>query len=540
MKYIMQYLLFVCLIFTSTHSFSQCQNNNITILPINQKVKNHSDIFDLSTPLSSYISFANIMMWGRRSLERSAYSDYIRCFMSPTDVLDKKVSQDLREEMMERTIKEIVIYKDSVAGVITDYKDSLYLIRYLNIEDSKWVNRGEGLGEGMIQTRESFIENAPLILNKVRRVIDISSTQFDTTAFIQHIDEYKREPVAFILDALAKYKITIYGEIHRRKVSWQLMKDIINHPDFSKNIGTVFVEISSHSQSKLDDFFTSDILNTKLLLDIFQEIQLLGWYDRGMYEFLIELWNLNKKLPNNEKLKIVAIDIPRPFNSLKTQEAYNKHFSEVKNRDLQMADIIEETIISSTDTRNTFFIVGALHAYKSPVFSPESLRQKSKNIAVGGILSERFSTNNVYTIYTHAPIITNNGLLHGKIRNGFFDYIFLALGNKPTAFDLKNSPFGQEPFDGLYEIAFELNAGKFEDNYDGYIFLEALEEEEAEYVLYEIFTDNFITELKRRAMMLGAESSMWYGTSPNNLTKEIIINKLKQRNENSKRWTNLE
>jgi hypothetical protein len=32
---------------------------------------------------------------------------------------------------------------------------------------------------------------------------------------------------------------------------------------------------------------------------------------------------------------------------------------------------------------------------------------------------------------------------------------------------LKDSPFGAEPFDGLYEITYEKGTGDFENNYDG-------------------------------------------------------------------------
>lgn len=48
---------------------------------------------------------------------------------------------------------------------------------------------------------------------------------------------------------------------------------------------------------------------------------------------------------------------------------------------------------------------------------------------------------------------------------------FDAIDNKPIGFILEGSPFGDEPFDGIYEYKFNPNAKTFVHNFDGYLYL---------------------------------------------------------------------
>ena len=54
----------------------------------------------------------------------------------------------------------------------------------------------------------------------------------------------------------------------------------------------------------MDQFFANNKLDKEILLDILRNVQMQGWDDRGMYEFVIDLWNLNKKLPKKRRIKV--------------------------------------------------------------------------------------------------------------------------------------------------------------------------------------------------------------------------------------------
>jgi hypothetical protein len=169
------------------------------------------------------------------------------------------------------------------------------------------------------------------------------------------------------------------------------MKEVIHAPDFYQTTGTVFMELSSDKQPELDRFFSNQEIDSEILLNIFREVVIGGWYDRGMYEFIQELWKLNKSLPKEKKIRMVAIDIPRPFNQLKDEEEYDHFFDTLKDRNEVMADIVEQSIKNAPDQRNSLFIVGLLHAFKSSVPALKENAQLIPKPAAGAQLSERFS-----------------------------------------------------------------------------------------------------------------------------------------------------
>jgi hypothetical protein len=451
---------------------------------------------------------------------------------------DVSVSTKNKDELLNRTIREIITCNDSVAAVVTTFWDSLYVFRYLNLEDNQWLNGGEDAAEGLSATRKKVTENLTTRLKVLRKINEIKQFPTDTSAFVNYLKDYGMEPEQFILEALTNHKIVIYGETHRREISWQLMKSLINTPSFSKITGTIFMELSSDKQDALDQFFSNRELDPEIILTIFREFQLDGWYDKGSYEFLISLWKLNKQLPEKDKIKVIATDIPMPLSTLITKEDYQHFTHNKKDRNEQMADMIEQALKLSPDKRHSLFIVGKGHACKSPAIATEG-EAGSRNSktppkhSAGYQLTERFSNKDVFSILSHSPGV------NGKIRGGMFDYAFSCAGNKPLAFQLAGSPFGKEVFDGFFGIAYKEETGSFENNYDGYVFLGPLADEKAEYILYELVTDDFAHELIRRAILSGTENEKWFGVENKNLTKDAIISGLKKSAGNNKRWEGL-
>jgi len=221
-------------------------------------------------------------------------------------------------------------------------------------------------------------------------------------AFVSYLKKNGQAPKSFVLDKLANHKLVIYGETHKRKASWDLLKSVINDPSFSKRTGIVFLEMSSDSQEKMDRFFANESMDREIILDILRSVQSEGWDDRGMYEFVIDLWNLNRRLDEKEKIKVVLADIQRPFGSMKTQEDLLNWLVNAPDRDQQMADIIEASMKSRKDERGGLFIVGMGHAFKARIET-----DKFKWISAGARLKERFSEQDVFITLTHMPIIVS-------------------------------------------------------------------------------------------------------------------------------------
>jgi hypothetical protein len=505
---------------------------------VNKYVKCFSERYSQNSPVDAYISISYIQANGRQSMWKP-YSTYRFSHSFPQgDTPDQKVSDKFRNEILKREIKECIIYKDSVAAVIsTSDQDSLYLIRYLSKEDGRWLNAGENIIEGISKTRENVIDNLPSFAGFIPMIEVIKQTPTDTINFINYLKAKGQPPHQYIIKKLAKHKIVIYGERHRRKVSWDMLKQVIQEPDFAKTTGIVFFELPSYKQENLDRFYAQEELDTSILLDIFGCEQINGWHDKDEFDFMIALWKLNKKLPNKQKIRVVLADYQTQWDSIRTAEDF-ANFPK-KNRNTNMADLIEHTINTTIDKRNSLFIVGYMHAYKTSripgLFSTPNGQEEAPT--AGAQLAKRFSGEDVFCIFPHCLSESNRGEIGGRIRNGLFDCIFELNKNKPVAFDLAESPFGGEPFDAGLEIKFNSKIGNYEDNYDGYIFFQKLEKEEKGVPLYELFTDAYVEEVKRRLRIVGVkDDQIWsYGTPMKDLTKEIIRNSMEKYAE-GKMW----
>jgi hypothetical protein len=531
----------ILLIFLSTITYSQYDEKNTKSIEIIKKVNEYPNHFDLSSPINSFITFKYLQSEGKQGLYRSVNSYKIRDYFPKENAPDAIVKEETSEKLLNTKINEIVIYKDSVVGIITDppaksaFKLPMQIVTYLTFEDGKWLNAGEDIGNDLNDAREVFKRKCNYFLAYISRIKELKQAPIDTYSFVTYLKNNAEAPIDFVLKALADHKVVIYGEIHRRKTSWDFMRSVINSPKFIEKVGTVFMELSSDKQDALNKFFTNEKLDTEIILNIFRDVQINGWYDKGMYEFLIEIWKLNKTLSKEKRVNVVCVDEPRPFRSFKNYEELKAHFDSI-DRNEQMAKIVSETIFTKKDKRNNLFIVGNGHAFKSPVpgFGVGRPKSESKPTAAAQ-LSKIFTPEEVFSIFQHCPIISNDGTIHGLIRNGLFDSAFAKSGNTPIAFKLKGSPFGKEPFDGLYEITYDKETGNFENNYDAYIFIEPLESEQREYLFYDILTDEYVKELNRRAIMTNTSVEKWFGISE--ATKEAIIEKLKSNSQNMKRWT---
>lgn len=537
MKTIVITLSFFLLIFSGA-SIAQNLSSDYKTIVVNKQVKEFPDKFDLSTPLNAGLTCHYIMIDGTEKLWRDACSKLITPYLPESDAPNIIISQEVKERRLNDSIKEVLIYKDSIAYVITFHLNS-YFYRSLVFENGKWVSNGEDSRDDIQAVRNLFKMAAPISLATIHKMEMLKKVSTDTLAFIQYAKNYGKTPNAFILQTLAKHKLVIYGEVHRRKISWDLLKEIIKDPQFSKIVGTVFLELPSYQQSEFDRFYGNEKLDTSIVLNILRSQQIDGWWDKGEYEFLVDLWHVNQKLPQDKRICVVGADEQPIYQSIHTPEELKTYMDTSEDRNEHMANTIERIIKSKPDKRNNLFVVGFMHSYKSfvPTNYPEYTGNAPKYSA-GAELSRRFSKEDVFVIFQHCPRMNNFGVLFGEIRQGLFDTAFARLGNKPVAFNLFNSPFGAELFDGDEELSRDYRTGSFENNFDGYIFLGPLKDELVDYLLYEICSDEFIKELERRFALMNTTVKDWYEIEEP--SRESIIRYIKEQNpKGKKRWSDL-
>lgn len=494
---------------------------------INRRVSEYNHVgIDQSSPLSYYLSRAYIMAEGK--MGQMAKMSTAK-FELDTCEVNVPVDSAKKQRILDEKILKIVIYKDSVAAIVTEYSENWQLFSYTWIENGKWMNGGQGMAEGMENTDRQIKENLPLLYQDLPRIKEITTPPTDTRPFADFLKQQHLSPEKFVLQQIAKHKLVINGEYHRRKVSWDMLRRLIALPDFSKACGTIFMELPSREQPTMDLFLGTDKLNGELILNIFRNEQLHGWWDKGEYDFICDIWRLNQLLPQEKRIKIQLVDFQIPYSQIQTAEEYREAIMRAENRNTHMADVIEQYIKTKSDTRGCLFLVGCAHVFKSNVAGIASAGGDGKEeMTAGAQLAQRFGSKNVFTVFQHVLPCDNSGRHRSFIRGGVFDQAFAENGNQPVGFLLQGSPFGKEPFDGIYELKYKAGTGTYQDNFDGYLFLHSLKDEPQSTPLLEVFNDEFVTEIQRRSTYFdwNGRSEIFFGHKVSELTKELIHKEL--------------
>lgn len=482
------------------------------------------DSINLSSPLKYYLSRAWVRLSGKGDNWNAISSSKLYNPNAEDDVVD----EDLRSYVLNEHIDYIVTYRDSVGCIVTHTDDEdIVLLNNCWLENGRWVNIGQDIADDTNEAQDKLLRQMPMALYNLPRIEIINNVPNDVTPFVKFLSNVNASPEEFMLNMLASHKLVINGEYHRRKVSWDMLKNLISHPEFPDVVGCVFMELPSHHQPLMDEFLNSDSLDTNIIIKIFQDEQLNGWWDRGEFEFICKLWEINSSLAQDKKIRVVLADYQVPYSAITNREEARK----AEDRNTHMADVVVNTMLQSKDTRHNLFLVGCAHAYKSKQSGIASAAYgKGNALTAGAQIAERLGNENVFTVFQHMLSGDNHGGNKSAIRGGIFDLAFERNGNCPIGFKLADSPFGNEPFDGIYEIKYNTATGNYADNFDGYLFLAPLKDEPKAIPLTEIFTDEFVLEMQRRAAVLDMENLrwMWFGYNSTELTKENIIEALLQ------------
>lgn len=509
-----------------TISWSKCYSQTVQdfkVEKIGKRVNEFQlDSINLSTPLNYYLSRA----WVRLSGKGDNWNKISTSKFYNENTSDEVVDDALRSYVLNEQIDFVVTYRDSVGCVVTHTDgEDLVLLNNCWLENGRWVNTGQGMADDINEAQDKLLEQLPMALYNLPRIAIINKVPDDVTPFVEFLSEVTTAPEAFMLDMLASHKLVINGEYHRRKVSWDMLKSLVSLSEFPELTGCIFMELPSYHQPLMDKFFNLESLDTNIIIRIFQDEQLNGWWDRGEFEFICELWKLNHSLPNEKKIRVVLADYQIPYSTITKREEAR----EAEDRNKHMADVVVNAITRSKDARSNLFLVGCAHAYKSKQSGIASAAHgQEAALTAGAQIAERLGNDNVFTVFQHVLPGDNRGGNKAAIRSGFFDLAFEKNGNRPIGFKLAGSPFGNEPFDGIYEIKYNTATGTYADNFDGYLFLAPLKNEPKAIPLTEIFTDEFVAEMRRRAKVLDMENArwLWFGHRSTELTKENMIDAL--------------
>ena len=279
----------------------------------------------------------------------------------------------------------------------------------------------------------------------------------------------------YVLSLFKKYDVVIIGETyHGEKTQWDFFFDIVSDKYFIDNVGVVFTEYGSAiHQNKVDDFLKTSFSSDTMRLQ--QCATIMDFMSGGFYNFLVELNQLNSKLPDSLKIRNYFTDI---IDYDYFPATYKSRTPNLDKRDSLMAQVIIDWYnksINDGEKHKCLVITNFRHAFGYP--QGMSLKNKPQYLNLtsgnqGQFLFESLSGKvaNVLQLMPNANRKIFFMPFVEPIQQGKWNKAFENAVNKTAGFNLLNTPFGDDEMD-LYPLRGASTNHKFQEYYTGLVFV---------------------------------------------------------------------
>jgi hypothetical protein len=498
MKKVISYILIGLLLLAILQKVVSTDNKNtdlVKIYKVNKVVSDFPEKEDFSTPEAAYAVINRVMASGKQGAWQKISVKSLKNKLPSIDTENIEVRPEDVKTFLSARIIEVRIFKDCYAVVIAELsyngKPSRFDHRAVNLEDGKWLNVGQSTYDNLDKARVCAKSWARYVNKPEQPKIDDPKAYLKP--FVDFLKTKGQEPVGFVMKALAQHKVVIIGETHHRPWYWAFNSVLVTHPDFSKNVGTIYLELPSNNQHLVDKFLTGKTCDELYIIEMLRDNLWMGWPDQPMLDFFVTVCEVNRDLKPEEKLRIELVDMQRPWKEIQKREDWLKYNVD---RDKFMADnIIQDIRGNAQEKRNALFIVGVGHtALNLKYFEGSPIKM------TGWYLYNELGPENVYTIFQHRCAIANVGRVDGRLCLGLFDSAFAAIGNRKIAFPLNTGPFGKQLFDAFPDRP--PMSSSYKDGFNAYLYLGPLEDEIFSPLIPRFYTDDFVKELDRRYRLM--------------------------------------
>jgi len=468
------------------------EKEEIEVYRVDKKVSDFPAKDDFFSPEAAYATInrhraAGAGDWGTMSTAK------VRTRVPARLLKMKPLPQEEAVDLRDAQILAVRIFRGTIAQVSARMSRRIEY-RSFEREDGRWLNVGAGFVNTEEEAAKAFTRWARerRELTQIQPRLPVDDPQAVLAPYVEYLQKEAVPPKRFVLDAVARHKLVAIGELHHRPTYWALNSDVVRDPRFARAAGTVYMELPIHAQELVDQFLAAEQLDTGPVIEMLRDNLWMGWPDQPMLDFFVAVWQTNQALDEAQRIRIVLVDMPRPWKELIREGNLRKYDTD---RDKLMADNILRDMKRLGDKRHALFIVGYGHVEILRLAGADSPRPNS-----GWYLRQGLGAQ-MYSIVQHSPIIANMGKVFGRTCLGLFDDAFAANGNEPVAFSLADSPFGQQRFD-IDGDRHEASMSLFAEAFDGYVYLGPLEDETFSPLIPGFYTDEFVKELDHRYRLM--------------------------------------
>lgn len=209
----------------------------------------------------------------------------------------------------------------------------------------------------------------------------------------------KEEPLELLTRAARANRIVFLSDIHNSTSVKELAARAIQRIAGSSGLDAVIIEVSADQQAHIDAYLDRTPEDASVLLSHPKTIGEPGSATRAFLELYHTVWALNEKLGPDQRIRIIAADLPGwpPEAGASTADAARK----MAKRDEGMQDVVQSILSRIPNARILIFMTG-LHGLKSGNVLVQTGGSEAVSVTP---LAERLtqSTDEVYTFLVDAP-----------------------------------------------------------------------------------------------------------------------------------------
>ncbi|MBN2589027.1 MAG: hypothetical protein JXA96_04135 [Sedimentisphaerales bacterium] len=475
----------------------------LKIYKVDKKVSDFPEVGDLSTPEAAYATIMRDYM--ALGASTSEWSDISVKKVSGTERTN--VSDEKAQSYLNARIIEVQIYKERSARVFAEIENNGIIgfdQRSLFLYQGRWLNSGhDGSAPTLEEARETFARKCERILKTNLELVGeatesrwnrspVSDPQAYLKPYVDFLQKEGREPNEFMMDAFKKYELVTMGEVHNRPDYWAFNTELIRDSKFAELVGTIYLELPLNHQENINSFLSLNTCKKEIVINMLRDMMDLGWPCQPTLDFFTAVWEVNQNLSTKNKLRILLVDMERPWEKIQKREDWRKYNVD---RDSYMAqNILKDRKSQEGKQRHGFFITGMGHAMEEFFYADFKTPHKSAGWHLKQALGEQ-----LFTVFQHAPVMTNQGEISGRLALGLIDTAFEQLDDRPVIFTLQSGPFGELAFDGMPDADIY---GKFSDGYDAYLYLLPLESEIFSPLIEGFYSKEYVDEINRRNIFM--------------------------------------
>jgi hypothetical protein len=469
--------------------------NLIRNYTVNRKVSEFPTNEDLSTPEAAYAAWnRTYAAQGDAAIPKLSVR---RLAQRMPDAPAKPVPAGFADELLNCEVLEVCVYSNLYADVIARVPGARKTVidsRGFEREAGRWLNTGQSIYDNPGAARAKFARI--VARSEAERILSsrppVANPEEHLRPFIEFLQRESTDPREFLLRALAGHRVVVLGEVHHRPRYWDFDALLVRAAGFPKQVGVIYLELPGNDQALVDQFLAAPKYDPQPVIEMLRDNLWMGWPDQPMLDFFKTVWEVNQVLPPEQRLRLVLVDMARPWQEIKARNDWRKY--DVDRNQLMAENIVRDLREHAADPRHALFIVGYMHA---PVNLAEVGGQPVKS--AGWHLREMLGGTNVFAVFPHSPVMSNMGEVRGRLALGLFESAFAAMTNRPMAFPLDHGPFGDQVFDASLD---QPTTDAFRRGFQGYLYLGPLEDEIFSPIIPDFYTDEFVGELDRRHRLM--------------------------------------